>query len=440
MFGLLKKDVSGAGTVYFRGNIPPRAEEFEYLRASGWDVSRLPDSAGAHWALKVRHREWGEAEVVCLRDLPRLSDAIIDLSGSLSGAEKETAKSAGPGVSVKAPATKKYVLRDRKNLLRILRALMGEDGVLAADHQSQLLWSREMLDEELSHDADLDVQSITCFHAVKLDGWEEREERQKVWLHSHGLAELGAFDFDILEPSEDALSSGDTLRSVSLAVLEGTLKGDMPGLALGQPGPVVRTVPAEVFQRLGEPEHTAIRDDDGTHAKNRSVLCEPEGRGLLSRFKSKRPRPNRFLSSKFPQPMMMLFSDAATDLMAERARATFPLFREMHGELSRLGLTSIVKLGLPADDGDGHEHMWFEVHEVGPGEVDATLLNEPFAVSRFKQGDRARHSLELLTEWLIQTPVGPINPRTQSAARVLRENPGVMAALKEMMAGSEDPL
>ena len=40
MFGLLKKDVAGGGTVYFRGNIPPRPEEFAPLKEQGYELGR----------------------------------------------------------------------------------------------------------------------------------------------------------------------------------------------------------------------------------------------------------------------------------------------------------------------------------------------------------------------------------------------------------------
>ena len=56
---------------------------------------------------------------------------------------------------------------------------------------------------------------------------------------------------------------------------------------------------------------------------------------------------------------------------------------------------------------DGHpedgerEHLWFHVHELSGSEVDATLLNQPYRLERLSEGQRAKHSLALLSDWAI---------------------------------------
>jgi hypothetical protein len=58
----------------------------------------------------------------------------------------------------------------------------------------------------------------------------------------------------------------------------------------------------------------------------------------------------------------------------------------------------------------GYEHLWFEVHGVEGGEVDATCLNSPHHVPSLAEGARARQQLSLLSDWVIVTPHADFNP------------------------------
>jgi uncharacterized protein YegJ (DUF2314 family) len=52
-------------------------------------------------------------------------------------------------------------------------------------------------------------------------------------------------------------------------------------------------------------------------------------------------------------------------------------------------------------EAEEREHLWFQVHELQGSEVDATLLNAPYRVERMLEGERGRHSLDLLSDWAI---------------------------------------
>jgi hypothetical protein len=49
-------------------------------------------------------------------------------------------------------SSKEHVLRDKKNLLRFLRAVMSDDAVVSIDAGSMLYWSPAALDDELAKD------------------------------------------------------------------------------------------------------------------------------------------------------------------------------------------------------------------------------------------------------------------------------------------------
>ena len=419
MFSLFRKETPSVGSVYFRGNIPPRPEEFAHDFQRAGVTVETGQADNARWVLRARHAAWGPAEIVCLRDAPPPPPHLIEPMPSLSPAEKQEALAAGTTLTVRVESTRKNVLRDRKNMLRYLRLLMGAEGVAATDHVSQLFWSRAGLDDELAHDADLDIEAVYCLHAVTPD-----EGDRVTWLHTHGLAPLGAFDFDILNPCEDVMGGAtDALRSIAFSVVEGTFKPSTPKIQIGHPNGVIRLVPVSEFHRLASREDQALRDNDEHHSTDRSVVCEP-ARGLLAR--GRRAEPSRFFSSAIAEGTVFHFSHTASDLMAERARNTLAVFQRLSEEFREFEFPALVKLGYQVDGGgpDEREHLWFTVHGVnaGAGTIDATLENHPHRIDRLKPGDRATHPVELLSDWTIMTPAGPITPRSQVAARRIREN------------------
>ncbi len=453
MFRLLKKDTPSIGSVYFRGNLPSRAEEFGFLRDLGIEVARLDGAPGAHWRLRLRHRSWGEAEMVALRDFKVYPSAMVDFSPGMSDREREEAKAAGTGVSLKVASTRANMLADRKNLLRYLRAVMGDDAVVSVDHASELFWTRSALDAELWHDADLDVEALYTVHAVgedppedapppgEDDDGEEGDERRARWIHTHGLAQIGAFDFDILDASPDVLHATEALRALAFAILEGTIGPSEPDFMLAHPGGRVRMVPVAEFHRLADPAAAAFRDNDGNHNTDRSVVCEP-ARGLLGRF-SKSVKLSKFFRGEIGDGTVFHFSAAASRLMADRALATIGVLRSLMGELAEFEFPVMVKLGYPTDgakDESDREHLWFEVHELLEGAVDATLANQPYHVSSLQAGDRGRHDVTLLSDWAMMTPMGPITPRSlrlawqmRSQKETLRE---IMATIRAMEAAA----
>jgi uncharacterized protein YegJ (DUF2314 family) len=389
---LLRRDAPGLGLVYFRGASPPPLD-----------------------VLRQRCGELGDAGMEPAVEPPPLEE-LLRFSAAVSDTERRAAAGAQSAVLVRVPARRAQVLADRKRLLRCLRAVLGDDGVIAVDLASTLPWSRQTLDDELAHEADLDVEALYCLHSV-----HEGNRADVTWLHTHGLAELGAFDLDVLRPGQELLANvGDTMRVFAYAVLEGEVKLSTPEFEFAAPRVKVRFVPAREFMEQAAAEHASLRASGGqAHTADRAVLCEPAGRRLFSR--GERPEPARFFSRPPAEGVVLFFSDAATELMADRARRTLGVLRSLSEEFDELGLPTLVKLGYPRDDGDGREHLWFSAHQVGESSIDATLENQPHAVSRLPAGDRGRHPIELVTDWTILTPFGGITPRSLAAARQVRE-------------------
>jgi uncharacterized protein YegJ (DUF2314 family) len=350
----------------------------------------------------------------------------VDLDPRLNEEEKAAARSAGYALALRVEPRSGNVLADRKDLLRFLHAVMGDEGVAVVDHSAQTFWSRAGLEEELAHDAELDIDAIYTMHLLQDDPGPDGKGRV-FWLHTHGLHEIGFQDFDVLEPAEDLQGHAhDLLRALAFGTVEGNLA---PGAApfhvvVGQP---VQAVPARDFlARAPAADHALYRRnlDDG-HLDGHVVVCDPAATGLVARLvRGAAPRPSRFLSGPLPGEVLIPFSHAATELLARRARQMLPVFRQLADELGELECPALVKLGYQVDGGgeDDREHLWFQVHGFDGDTVDATLVNAPFHIARLREGERGRHPLDLLSDWTIMTPFGAVTPRQSKTLRFIREN------------------
>jgi hypothetical protein len=424
---LIKSTTVGAcaGSVLFRGKVAPRASEFGHLADRGFILRHVEPSESAHWAMRLAHPKLGEADVVCLWDCPRPPRQLIDFDPMLTREERAEAYLGESTVSVVLEGQRQDVLRDRKTLLRFLYAVMGNDGVVAIDHTAQRFWPREALEDELAHDADLDIESLYTLHAVTAEHeGDDEDEAEVVWLHSHGLAEIGLFDFDVLRPSDDVLGRGrDVLRAVAFAIVEGAVARNTPRFSLMGPGGDVRLVDVREFvRRAGRALNDLRTGADEDHNRDRTVLCDVAG-GLLGRLFG-RLTLARVLSDEMPEEMIVPFSTAATNLMAERARGTYLQFRQLAGEFAEFEFPVIAKLGYRVDGGgpDERAHLWFEVNELGDDRLDGTLASEPVGIERMRKGQRGWHKVDLLTDWAIVTPLGMITPRYTVPARQIRGN------------------
>jgi uncharacterized protein DUF4026/uncharacterized protein DUF2314 len=425
MFGFLQRDQPGQAAVYFPGSAPLPADAFVRLRDLGYRLTEQPADR-LLWSLRLEHPTLGFADLWCDRDAPPIDD-FIAFANNLSDAEKAVAAGSSSSVGLRVPAKRRQVLRDRKTMLRIANDVLGEDGVMVLDVSSELPWSRESLADELAHDADLDIEALYCLHAVANDRSMAEPTR---WLHTHGLAELGRFDLDIVGPHPDFVAAcADPIRTIATMVLEGDVTPDQARFTFGHPDGDARLVPARDFMRDADPADTALRDADH-HDERRSVLCEPAVRKVFGLGRGDRPEPLHLARRTPPEQFVLYLPTSTTTLMAERAQATIDVLRALIVEFAEFEVVAIVKLGYPTES-DGREHLWFTAHSIGASTIDATLENRPFEVD-LQPGERAERPLEYLTDWILMTPAGPVTPRSMIGARRLREHADeIRAAMAE---------
>jgi len=133
-------------------------------------------------------------------------------------------------------------------------------------------------------------------------------------------------------------------------------------------------------------------DGDEEHRAIPAVLCNAGG-GMLARLFGgmKRPAANDAVWDEIgPGATTATFTGEMTELMEQRAAATYGVLRRLVAEFEPFGFPVGVKLGYETDVG-GREHLWFRSHALGEETIEATLENQPFAVPGMKLGDRGTH-------------------------------------------------
>lgn len=441
-----KRTAAHTGSILLHGP-SRRPEHLSFLEPRGLSVENVRHTQDGGFTLDLRHPTWGKATVASFGDNPLPPPDLIELDPRLDAEEKRAARSAGSSLALRLEPRTGNLLADRKDLLRFLHALMDAGGVGAIDHGAQAMWSRRGLEDELSHDAELDIDAVYTLHMI-YDPDEhaaEGSDPPAYWLHSHGLSDLGFWELDVLDPADDLRGHGhDLLRALAFAIVEGTFAPGSAPHELASPGGSVRAVRVRDFlAQAPASEHRKYRESvDDEHTEGHAVICDPERSGLLSRlFRRGTTRASRWLRGPFPEEILIGFSTAATDLMARRARQMVPVLRQVFEETRDLELPALVKIGYPTDHGDPdhREHLWFEVQGFpAEGKVDATLLNQPFDVAHLEQGARGLHALDMLSDWTIMSPVGSVSPRQTLALRSLRENrDAIVRALREARESSD---
>jgi uncharacterized protein YegJ (DUF2314 family) len=397
------------GVVLFADPPPAPADRFAHLPG----FARAEPTHGGPWAATFSL----DGLTATLEPPPSFEPMpapLVDHDPRLSDTDRAVVRAgrSAVGVHMKAHADP---FRGRKQLVRILGAVLGEHGAAAIDAPAQRIWTREALDDELSHDAPLDIEQMFTLHAVTRDG-------AVYWLHSHGLDAMGAVDFDVLRPHpSQARDAAGLVRAMALASIEGRLAASRPPLRPSSLQLEVRAIDAAEFMRTASPEDAALRDPRD-HTDARVVLCDPNAK-LVPGWMGK-PRPARIFQLAMPDDALVFYSTNASRMAAERARGTYARMRAAFRDLEGLGLPALVKLGYETDGGDkdDREHIWFEVHACHEDAIDATCMNKPFHVASLKQGQRGKHSIDRLSDWQIMTPIGSITPNALHVVRAIAKD------------------
>ena len=104
---------------------------------------------------------------------------------------------------------------------------------------------------------------------------------------------------------------------------------------------------------------------------------------------------------------IFFISNEETERMKKLAEERFHFVKEAaNNPKNRI----MLKIGLPFDDKDNHEHIWFELIGFEGDKFKAKLLQEPYNVKDMHEGDEGVYTVQEVTDWLIYTPKFTVNP------------------------------
>lgn len=247
--------------------------------------------------------------------------------------------------------------------------------------------------------------------------YEGEEENRSYWLHTHGLHRCNSVELEFLNIKSGAQQFFDVLNIVSTSILtSGSKNSESEIFDVGYDGlgltfcwerweKALYNFPPEIIGGLNE------RNPEEQNYGPSGVLFAVQEDEMVS--------PEIYANTLADNPLYFI-SDAETERMAALAYDRFHSFKKVYNE--KFDLTDsdgektwsfLVKLGVQVDDGEGKEHLWFEVTDIDDlDNITGVLLNEPYWIEALKVKDIKTYSLDYLTDWVIYGEEGNYSPDT----------------------------
>ncbi len=385
------------------------------LLASGVLLSRRSGTTPG-LVLDLAHPGWGSASLVALPDAPASPPPFAEVEPELTVAERARLATTRTAATLFVRSRARSREEAAKDQLRYARAALGQAGVGVLDSGSGRIWSPEALAEELAHDAPLDVSSLFSRHLVERPGGGGR-----LWLHTHGLAEAGGFDLDVLDPSEDLCRADDPgLAVLAASILEGRVAELTEHYELGRPGGAIGLVPVIEFSRSATWDWALeVRDaEDPHHNQDRAVVCEP----LAGRA---RPRPARLFRRPWSRRFGFALPPRFAEVRRQRAQATLEpmLLAGWKGPGSGCRALVEVATGREAATASGRGSTWGELVAVAGRVLRVRSLG---GAGGPRKGTGLAVDADQVIGWEVLTPRGRLDPTRRAPAREAggEERPG----------------
>lgn len=228
---------------------------------------------------------------------------------------------------------------------------------------------------------------------------EAIEDKDSVWMHTHGLDRVGSVDFEILgiPKSEDQLyPERNVIDTVAKEIINNGfhIKPNEP-LSIGDNLDVVWN---EWEKRVSKEERAMKEEID--HTDPCGVL------ELVQEDENDSSKLNYFHVSEAREYLqdnpLFYFTSKETERMAALAieRIDFLI-----NAVTKLGAEAIVKYGIIVDDQyqneekDAREFCWFKLESIEGDQIKGVLLNEPYYLDKVSEGDLISFPIKDVTDW-----------------------------------------
>lgn len=359
---------------------------------------------GATWRIPAHGDVPAADHLVWAEPRGDLTDQFLE-DGLGKGREYEAAKKCRWLVGIESRLDTARPLESFQAQLRFAAELAVPGLVAIYDDNALVIRSGAMVEELCRCPVPPRASTVYAAHEVQgADGtW---------WLHTHGLLRIGLPDLDFVGIPEHTLEDARELMSVVVDALLARGEMESDGTLLVGDRLRLRLLPLEEALPMFPADAPGGANDRAgemaDHAGDRLILMDPvrdatplEQLGVMARSAG-----TLYKSSKETRRQQ--------ELSIARWGTFGQLFamRRLHGEQD--GWRFNVKLAFDQCASDSREHLWFEVLGMKPGKVHGRLLNEPVDVPGLRANQELWHSLDHLTDWLIESPHGIYDPETAS--------------------------
>jgi len=234
-------------------------------------------------------------------------------------------------------------------------------------------------------------------------------DKGEVWLHTHGLCRCGLTELEILQSDKDNYNNHyhliATFASYLIDKKENNPKSAYIGL-LSNKQPVVATY-ISWTNGLSEYKNLKLGNisdrKDGHNSKTSIIFVykseEDEKQGKFTKVSE--------FNDKWGDNPIFFISNEETARMKQLAEERFDFVKKASAEKEN---KITLKIGLPIDDENNYEHIWFECIAFEGDKFKAKLLQEPYQVKGIHEGDENWYTVQDVTDWVIYTPHFAVNP------------------------------
>jgi uncharacterized protein YegJ (DUF2314 family) len=405
-----------AGVLPYGAEMPSVADVLNRIEASRLDLyfERVlpdPELELARWELEIKADQSDEAEPirVWLQSTYPIEKQHFDWTGITNQEINEIKRSEwtiGVGCCLGDSPLATYHMQ-----LKVL-ATIAPEAVAMLDVAACRPQPSAWLLEKAASTIPPSPTNLFCVHAIH----DEDKPGNGVWMHTHGLLRCGSIEIEVLGVPADELDTMSELMvtTATLLIDAGVPEPGHP-FAIGA-GIDLIWVPWDTgITRFSRRTLGTERDRDESHSQPSGVLLKPARKRMLGLIPGLHSSPVRYAPQLRENPVLFV-SSLETERMRRLAQLRLPEFCAIQKEYGDVDdWVFLVKLGYQLDQAENDsesEHLWFEVHNIGQDQIDATLSNEPHHITRMHEGDRDKHRLERVTDWAILCPYGHYHPDT----------------------------
>jgi len=301
-----------------------------------------------------------------------------------------------------------HILESFHTQLKIISGLLP-DCLAALDQSSEKVLSGKWIQLAAKSNVPPSPRYIFTVQAVAGD-------TDEVWLHSHGMNRCGLPELEILNSTKDMFN--DHYNIIEIMAKRLIESGEPPKekepmyLAMVTDGiPLIATVVnwKEAIRKYPASILGGASDRKENHNANTdAIFCYPSPKAVRKKQYCEVNVYDEYLSQN---PIYMLTTQE-TERMRRLAAERLEYMLKMFG---RKNIKVLVKVGLETDEafqeqGNGAEHIWFDLKEKQEDTFLAELTQEPYYIKDLHEGALMTFPYSQITDWIIFTPDGRVTP------------------------------